>query len=95
MLKRIFRYTFGILFLILGVAGLFLPILQGILFIIVGLLILAPESRRIQRLLDKLRERYPAVFEAAERTKEKFTRKFRKEPDDPEVPHEGERHARP
>ena len=78
MLKRIFRYTFGIFFLILGVLGLFLPILQGILFIFVGLLILAPESKRIQRLLDKLRKRYPKVFEAAERAKEKFTRTFRK-----------------
>ncbi len=84
MLKRIFRYTFGSIFLVLGVAGLFLPILQGILFIIVGLLILAPENRHIQRLLDKLRERYPAVFEAAERTKEKFIGKFHKKPAPPE-----------
>lgn len=84
MLKRVFRYTFGIFFLILGVVGLFLPILQGILFIIIGLLILAPENKHIQRLLDKLRERYPGVFAAAERTKEKITRKFMKKPSTPD-----------
>jgi uncharacterized protein len=78
MVKRFFRYTFGIFFLILGVIGLFLPILQGILFIIVGLLILAPESKKIQRLLDKLRQKYPGVFEAAERTQEKILQKFQK-----------------
>ena len=83
MLKRIFRYIFGIFFLILGVAGLFLPILQGILFIIAGLLILAPESRRIRRLLDTLRKKYPAVFRSAERMKAKFTRTLRKEPSTP------------
>ncbi len=74
MIKRIARWTFGIAFLILGVLGLFLPILQGILFIIVGLLILAPESPRIQRLLNTLRKRYPGPFDAAERLKKKLSR---------------------
>ncbi len=74
MIKRIGRWFLGIAFLILGVLGLFLPILQGILFIIVGLLILAPESPTIQRLLDSLRKRYPGPFDAADRFKRKLTR---------------------
>jgi uncharacterized protein YqgC (DUF456 family) len=61
-------------FLILGVLGLFLPVLQGILFIIMGLLILAPESRRIRKLLVILRKKYPAVFKHADRLKRKYTR---------------------
>jgi uncharacterized protein len=73
ILKRILRYILGIAFLILGVIGLFLPILQGILFLIVGLLILAPESKWIRALLAKLRARYPKIFEAAERIKHKFS----------------------
>jgi len=72
-LKRILRFILGIAFLVLGVLGLFLPILQGILFLIVGLIILAPESRRIRRLLDRLRLRWPKVFEAGERIRKKFT----------------------
>ena len=38
-MKRIIRYVTGFSFLVLGIAGLFLPVLQGVLFIIVGLLI--------------------------------------------------------
>ena len=75
MIKRILRWTFGIAFLILGVLGLFLPILQGILFIIVGLLVLAPESRLVRRILNALRKRYPGIFEAAEKLKRKLIRK--------------------
>jgi uncharacterized membrane protein YbaN (DUF454 family) len=72
-MKRILRFILGITFLVLGVLGLFLPVLQGILFLVVGLLILAPESRRIRALLQTLRRRYPDAFAAAARFKEKFT----------------------
>jgi hypothetical protein len=41
---------------------LFLPVLQGILFIILGLILLAPESKLIQKGLEKLKERYPDIF---------------------------------
>jgi uncharacterized membrane protein YbaN (DUF454 family) len=72
-MKHILRSILGITFLVLGVIGLFLPVLQGILFLVVGLLILAPESRRIRALLKTLRLRYPDAFAAAERFKKKFT----------------------
>ena len=73
-MKRFFRFFFGIFCLILGVIGIFLPILHGILFIIIGLIILAPESKKIQRLIARLRMKYPAVFEKAEQMKQKYTR---------------------
>jgi len=43
---RIARIVGGIAFLILGVIGLFLPFLQGILFLVIGLTLLSQESDR-------------------------------------------------
>lgn len=59
--KRILRLVVGWLFMVLGVAGLFLPILQGVLFLGIGLAILAPEWPWAQRQLDRLRHRYPEM----------------------------------
>jgi uncharacterized membrane protein YbaN (DUF454 family) len=70
-IKSIARIAFGILFLALGVVGLFLPVLQGILFIIVGLLLLAPYSRCIRRLIASFRRKYPALHRAALAVKKK------------------------
>ncbi len=56
----------GWAFVVLGIAGLFLPILQGILFLAVGGAILAGESARARLLLRRLRKRYPAFGNAVE-----------------------------
>lgn len=48
---RLARLTLGTAFLGLGVVGLFLPFLQGILFIVLGLTLLSRESARARRLL--------------------------------------------
>ena len=53
----------GWTFLLLGVIGLFLPILQGILFIMIGLAILSTRSKTIQRFLKHLEKRYPRFHE--------------------------------
>ena len=45
----------------LGVIGLFLPVLQGVLFLLIGLFILSTEYVWAQRLLLKIRNRFPAV----------------------------------
>jgi uncharacterized protein len=74
-MKRILRYITGIFFLILGVIGLFLPILQGILFIIIGLIILAPESKFIRNILDKLEKKFPIIFEKAREILKKIIKK--------------------
>jgi uncharacterized protein len=44
-----------------GIAGLFLPVLQGILFLLIGLLILAKEYRWARRLLARVRARSPHI----------------------------------
>lgn len=70
-------------FVLLGIVGLFLPILQGILFLCVGLMLLSREWAPAQRTLDRLRNRYPRVAaasdEAERRTKiwlARIARKF-------------------
>ncbi len=58
-MTRILTLALGYAFLMLGVVGLFLPILQGVLFIIVGLLLLSRHSPWAQRLLRRFKARYP------------------------------------
>ena len=60
-MKRIALIVTGWLFLLLGIAGLFLPILQGILFILVGLTILATEYHWARQLISKLLKRFPGM----------------------------------
>jgi hypothetical protein len=49
------RIAFGLICLALGVAGLFLPFLQGILLLVVGVTVLSRESDLARRWLDRLR----------------------------------------
>lgn len=60
-LRRIAILTLAWLFILLGFAGLFLPFLQGFLFLFVGALLLSKESEMARRHLHRLRERYPAL----------------------------------
>ena len=57
--KKFVLLVVGWSFLVLGVIGLFLPVLQGVLFIIVGLLILSSEYVWAHKLLQKIRWRFP------------------------------------
>jgi uncharacterized membrane protein YbaN (DUF454 family) len=59
--KRIGIYWLGWFFIVLGILGLFLPILQGILFLLVGLSLLSQSSPWAARLLQRLRERFPRI----------------------------------
>ena len=64
MRRRIRHYvvlTLGWIFIFLGILGLFLPILQGILFLCIGVLLLSSESPRMRLLIMKLGRRYPKV----------------------------------
>lgn len=49
------------MFLLVGIAGLFLPFLQGILFILVGLAILSPQYLWARRTLEWAKRRFPRV----------------------------------
>jgi uncharacterized membrane protein YbaN (DUF454 family) len=63
-----------------GIAGLFLPFLQGILFLAIGVVLLARQSIWIKRKLVRLRRRYPetaAKFAAASQRAHDFANRFR------------------
>jgi hypothetical protein len=64
----------GWAFVLLGVAGLVLPILQGFLFIAVGLLILSRESVWACRQLEKLKKRYPKLAQTSEEAQKYLAR---------------------
>ncbi len=51
----------GWIFTFLGIAGLVLPVLQGVLFLLVGLSILSSEDVWAQSLIRKLRTRFPGL----------------------------------
>jgi uncharacterized membrane protein YbaN (DUF454 family) len=76
-LKRRLMMAGGWVFLVLGFLGLFLPFLQGILFLMVGLILLAKAQPRFRLLKMRLKKRYPkyaAAFEAAELRATRFAR---------------------
>ena len=56
-LKPILVQALGYFFLVLGVLGMFLPILQGFLFLFVGLIILARHAPWAERVLHYLRQK--------------------------------------
>jgi uncharacterized membrane protein YbaN (DUF454 family) len=60
-IKRIVLLVVGWGFVLLGIVGLFLPVLQGILFILIGLIILSSEYVWAHHLLEKLKNRFPGV----------------------------------
>lgn len=64
--KRVLVLIVGWAFILLGILGLFLPVLQGVLFLLVGLIILSTEYVWAHRLLTRLRERFPKIGRTAE-----------------------------
>ncbi|HSD95033.1 MAG TPA: PGPGW domain-containing protein [Syntrophales bacterium] len=74
--RNYWRHFVGWPLLLLGVVGLALPFLQGILFIVVALTILAPEVPALRRLVKALRRRYPALFAKAAEIKCALKRRF-------------------
>jgi hypothetical protein len=59
--KRILIIVAGWAFVGLGVAGLFLPFLQGILFLLIGFVLLSMEYHWAAKLLGRIRARFPAT----------------------------------
>ena len=61
LIKRVLWLILGWSFMALGVAGLFLPVLQGILFLLIGLAILSTEYHWARRWITRLCRKYPAA----------------------------------
>lgn len=60
-LHRFLILASGWMFIVLGVLGLFLPILQGFLFLAVGAYLLSLESPMARRFVGRMRLRYPRL----------------------------------
>lgn len=68
-MRGLIRHVFGWGSIVLGVAGLFLPILQGWLFIALGALLLSPDVPFFARLLAKIERRFPRLKPAIHRVR--------------------------
>jgi uncharacterized protein YqgC (DUF456 family) len=64
--KRILVLSVGWGFILLGIVGLFLPILQGLLFLFMGLVILSSEYIWANRVIAWLRRRFPKFGRVAD-----------------------------
>jgi uncharacterized protein len=71
--KRIVVQIAGWSFILLGIVGLILPVLQGLLFILVGVIILSSQYAWARVLLAKLRKRFPKVGRLADEAAAKAT----------------------
>jgi uncharacterized membrane protein YbaN (DUF454 family) len=67
--KRIAIKVSGWCFIVLGILGLVLPILQGILFLLVGLYLLSDDSPWAARVLHRVRKKFPKIHEKFEEAK--------------------------
>jgi len=54
--RRLVRIVAGTVCIGLGIAGLFLPVLQGVLLLLLGLSLLGKESERVRRYESRLWE---------------------------------------
>ncbi len=71
--KRILLFVAGWTVLLVGVAGLVLPGIQGILTILIGAAILSLVSETAYRLLGRLLRRWPALMERIDRWRKKVS----------------------
>jgi len=74
LMKRILLLILGWSFMALGVAGLFLPVLQGILFLLIGLAILSTEYHWARRWITRLYRKYPEAHRRMHQLLGKYAR---------------------
>jgi hypothetical protein len=72
--RRIAVLVLGWVLVLLGIAGLALPFLQGILLILLGLLVLSRESAWARRQTERLRRRFPNADARLHRARERLAR---------------------
>jgi uncharacterized membrane protein YbaN (DUF454 family) len=60
-IKRVVTLVIGWTLIAIGIVGLFLPFLQGILLIFLGLYLLSRESETARRWFERGRRRYPRI----------------------------------
>ncbi len=78
--RRLVIVGAGWTFMVLGVLGLFLPILQGVLFLAIGLILLSSVSPRVRLLRQRLCKRYPALSRHLEAARVWLKKRFAEKP---------------
>ncbi len=63
---RVVKIGLAIALVPLGIVGLFVPVLQGILFLAIAFVLLSSEIPWVARYRDQIRERYPTLFRHAD-----------------------------
>jgi len=77
-IKKFGLLIIGWLFIVLGVIGLFLPFLQGFIFILIGLAILSSRSKLIKGFLKHLEEHYTHHHKHVDNWRKKIRGWFKK-----------------
>jgi hypothetical protein len=75
---RVVKITLGVALVPLAIVGLFLPFLQGVLFLLVAFALLASEIPLVARFRDRIRARHPGPWREAERLSHWFRSRFGK-----------------
>ena len=63
----------GVIFIILGILGLALPFLQGILFLVIGSILLSLASSKARKWIESRTIRYPKLHAFVEKTEKWMT----------------------
>lgn len=55
------RLTFGVIFLLLGIVGSLLPVLQGWMFFLLAAMMLFPKHPRVEQILARAEHKMPRL----------------------------------
>ena len=66
-IKKTLVIAAGVFFVILGILGLALPFLQGLLFIVIGVVLLSLASTSVRDWLETHTRRYPKLHKMVEK----------------------------
>lgn len=72
--KNLVRQIAGWAFIVLGILGLFLPLLQGILFLALGIYLLSPHIPLFHRIQQRLYARHPRLKKHVRRMRARMKR---------------------
>ena len=73
-MKRILIEIAGWFFVVLGVVGFFVRVLQGLLFLLIGLTLLSTQHDWARRWMIRLRDRFPRIDRQLQRVLGKHSR---------------------
>jgi len=76
--KSLLRLVAGWFFIVLGIIGCFLPILQGFIFLALGVFLLADHVPFFGRIRSWIHRRFPKMTERVHQMGEKFRKKSQK-----------------